>query len=217
MSRCRCAAGAAMGMRRMASRFCRNGARQAHHHRKMPIAAALVQIAGALAADRRLNHGIHVARREAIARGAHAVHVDANGRLAQRAQHREIRDARHLGQHRGDAIGRLLQGLQVVAVDLDGVLALDPGCGLLDVVLDVLREIEIHARETAAPARPVMSWVSFSLSTPGRPGLEGLQRHEEFGVEETGGIGAVVGPAVLRDHRSAPPGYLRISTRMRLT
>ena len=98
---------------------------ETHHHRKMPVAAALVQVAGALAADRRLNHGIDVAGREAIARRAHAIHVDADRRLAQRTQHREIRDARHLGQHRGDAIGGLLQRLQIVAVDLDGILALD--------------------------------------------------------------------------------------------
>ncbi len=54
-----------------------------HHHRKMPIAAAFVQIPGALPADGRLHHGIDIAGREAIARGAHAIHVDANGRLAQ--------------------------------------------------------------------------------------------------------------------------------------
>jgi hypothetical protein len=43
------------------------------------------------------------------------------------------------------SVGGLLQRLQVVAVDLDRILALDAGGGLLDVVLDVLREIEIDA------------------------------------------------------------------------
>ena len=45
------------------------------------------------------------------------------------------------------SFGRLLQGLQIVAVHLDGILALDAGCRFFDVVLDVLREIEIHARK----------------------------------------------------------------------
>ena len=43
--------------------------------------------------------------------------------------------------------------------------------------------------------------VSFSLSMPAGQSSKGFERHEELGVEKAGGVGAVVGPAVLRDHR----------------
>ncbi len=56
---------------------------QPHHHRKMPVAAAFVQIAGALAADGRLHHRIDVAGRQTVARGTHPIHVDANSGLAE--------------------------------------------------------------------------------------------------------------------------------------
>ena len=96
-------AGAAIGMCRMASRLCRYGAASRTIIGKCRSLRSFVQIAGALAADRRLHHGVDVAGRQPIARRAHAIHVDADGRLAEGAQHREIRDARHLGQHGGDA------------------------------------------------------------------------------------------------------------------
>ena len=38
------------------------------------------------------------------------------------------------------------------------------------------------------------------LGHPGRPVLERLERHEKLGVVETGGVAAVVRPAVLRHH-----------------
>ena len=169
---------------------------QAHHHRKMAVAGAFVEVAGALAADRRLHHRIHVARRKPVARRPHAVHVDANRGLAQRSQDREIRDSGYLCQHSGDLLRRFLQGLQIVAVHLDGVLAFDAGCRLFDVVLDVLREIEVHAGKLLIQGvRHVLS--ELVLVDARRPCLERLQRHEEFSVEETRGVGAVVRPAVL--------------------
>ncbi len=88
-------------------------------------------------------------------------------------QHGEIRDARNLGQHRGDAIGGLFQCLQVVAVDLDGIFALDPRRGLLDVVLNVLREIELHARELLLQRIGHLLGELF-LVDAGGPGIEGL-------------------------------------------
>ena len=42
--------------------------------------------------------------------------------------------------------------LQVGAADLDGVFGFDAGGGLLNVVLDVLREVEFDAGELLAPA-----------------------------------------------------------------
>ena len=62
-------------------------------------------------------------------------------------QHREIGDPRHRGQHRLDLVGGLFAESQIVAEQLDRVLAFDAGGGLFDVVLDVLREIEFDAGE----------------------------------------------------------------------
>ena len=59
------------------------GQTQAHHHRKMPIAGPLVKISCALAADRRLDHRIHISRSESVARRARPIDIDANGRLPQ--------------------------------------------------------------------------------------------------------------------------------------
>ena len=172
------------------------GRTQAHHHRKMPVAGALVEIARALAADRRLHDGIDVAGRQSIARGPDPIDVDADRGLPERTQHGQIRDARNLGEHLRDVVRGLLQGLEVIAVDLDGILALHARCGLFDVVLDVLREIEVHAGKLLLQRlRHVLG--ELFLVDPARPGVEGLQRHEELGVEEARGIGAVVRSAML--------------------
>jgi hypothetical protein len=62
---------------RIASRLAAVLRRQAHHDRESCGRCRLVQVAGRLAADRRLHRGIDVARRQAVARGAVAVDVDA--------------------------------------------------------------------------------------------------------------------------------------------
>ena len=92
----------------------------------------------------------------------------------------------------------LLQHLQIVAEQLDRVLALHAGRRLLDVVLDVLGEVEVDAGECRLQ---LVGHVvgQLLLVDAGRPGVEWLQRHEELGVEEAGRVGAVIRPAVLRD------------------
>ena len=69
--------------------------RQAHHDRKVAVAAVFVEIAGGLAADGRLDGRVDVARREPVARGPGAVDVDPDRRLAERVEHGEVGDARH--------------------------------------------------------------------------------------------------------------------------
>ena len=71
-------------MRRIASRLPAVLRRQAHHDREIAVAAALVEIAGRLAADGRLHGGVDVARRQPVAGGARAIDVDPHGRLAER-------------------------------------------------------------------------------------------------------------------------------------
>src|SRR5579871_1055670 len=112
----------------------------------MPITAGLVKIADTGAADGRLHRRIDIARGKSIAGRAGAIDADLDRGLAEGIQYGQIGDARYCGQHRLDLIAIALQRRQVVAVELDRILALDPGGRLLDVVLDVLREIEIHTR-----------------------------------------------------------------------
>ena len=94
----------------------------------------------------------------------------------------------------------LSSSFELVAEQLDGVLALDARGGLLDVVLDVLREVEFHTGKLLFQGGGELRG-QLVLVDPARPGVERLQRNEEFGVEESRGIGAVVRPAVLGDDR----------------
>src|SRR5262249_21412643 len=116
--------------------------RQPHQHGEMPVAARLVEIARRLAADCRLDGGIDVAGREAVAGGALAVDVDADGGLAEQRRHLDVGDAAHLLEHVADLDRELAQCFQVGTADLDGIFRVDAGGRLLHIVLDVLREGE---------------------------------------------------------------------------
>ena len=82
----------------------------------------------------------------------------------------------HGAERRLDGVGGLGELREVVAVDLDRVLALHARGRLLDVVLDVLREVELDARESsrraccsrgrgsASPCRGPCATVSMGLS-----------------------------------------------------
>ena len=70
--------------------------RQPHDDGIIAVAARLIQIARGLAADRRLDHRIDVAGGQPEARGPRPVDPDLDGGLAQRIEHRQIGDARHL-------------------------------------------------------------------------------------------------------------------------
>ena len=107
---------------------------------------------------------------------------------------------RHLLQHAADRrAATLLQVLQVGAADLDGVLGVDAGGRLLDVVLDVLREGEVDAGEALAQRVAPSRRPASPCRGPSRHLSHRLQRHEELAVGEAVGIGAVVRPAVLGD------------------
>ena len=105
---------------------------------------------------------------------------------------------RHLLEHAADLDGDLAQRVEVGAGDLDGVLGIDAGGRLLDVVLDVLREGEGDAGEALAQ-RVAHLGDQLLLVEALAPFVGRLQRHEELDVGEAVGIGAVVGPAVLGD------------------
>ena len=90
--------------------------------------------------------------------------------------------------------------LEVVAEQLDRVLALHAGHRLGDVVLQILREVEFDARKFRLQLRQHLVGQTFLVDLR-RHSLSRLERREELGVEEAGGVGAVVRPAVLRDDR----------------
>ncbi len=175
------------------------GLGQADQDGEVAVAALLIEVAGRLAADGCGHHGVDVAGLQAVAGGAHAVDVDAHGGLAQRAQHLQVGDAGYALHGGADLVGGGLQHLQVGAEQLDRVFALHARGGFLDVVLDVLGEVELHAREMALHVVGELLG-QLLLGDVAGPGVERLQRHEEFGVEEAGGVGAVVGSTVLGHH-----------------
>ena len=101
-----------------------------------------------------------------------------------------------------DFLALLLQHLQIVAEDLDGQFALHARQGLLDVVLDDLREVEVHAGQLAGASafiRLIRPSLSTTLPSGPRvdPLLAGRQVDGDLDVVEALGVGAVVGPAEL--------------------
>src|SRR5262249_24338639 len=141
---------------------------------------------------------IDVTWRQPITRGCLAVDIDAQRRLAQGGEDCEIGHTAYFA-HRGfDLLGGFRQHDDVVADQLDRVLAFDAGYSLLDIVLDVLREVEVDAWKLR-----LQSFIDLIdelvLGHTLAPFLCRLERGKKFGVEEAGGIGAVVGPSLLGD------------------
>src|SRR5262249_3116597 len=89
---------------------------------------------------------------------------------------------------------------QSADLQLDRVLALNAGGRFFDVVLDVLREIEVDAGKFRRQ-RVVDLLRQLLLIDAFGPGIERLQRHVEFEIEEPGRVGSVIGPAELREDR----------------
>ena len=91
------------------------------------------------------------------------------------------------------------EGLQVVAVDLDGELAFDAADGFFHVVGDGLGEVPADAGNFFELAVHGGDEFFFILVEDGAPLFFGFEVDEVFGVEEAGGICSVVGPAGLAD------------------
>src|SRR5262249_8320963 len=112
--------------------------RQSNDQREVPITSLLIEVARGLSADGGLNRCVDVAGRQPLTPGCLPVDIDAERWLAQGREDREIGHAAYFA-HRGfDFVRGLRQDDDVVADQLDRVLAFDAGYGLLDVVLDVL-------------------------------------------------------------------------------
>ena len=100
-----------------------------------------------------------------------------------------------------DLVGGVGQRLQIVAEQLDRVLAFDAGDRLGDVVLQILREVELDAGELGLQLLQHFRWSTCPCPYPRAIRSTRLERREELRIEEAGGVGAVVGPAMLRDDR----------------
>src|SRR5581483_11423817 len=164
-----------------------------HGEREVPF--ALVDAGDLLAADRGLHHGVHVVDGDAVARRPGAVDLDHEVGLAEQVEGAGVGDARHLGDFGGDLLRQALELVEVGAENLDRVLAFHPRYGFLDIVLDVLREVEVDADELAFQLRG--QFLHQPLLGPARrPLIRWLERHEELGDEGAVRIGGVVAAAL---------------------
>ena len=109
------------------------------------------------AADGDLDHRLHVGHVDPVSGARPAVDLDLQVGLADDVEQPDVLDPRDRPQDVDDPLADLLQLLQVVAEELDRVGPLDAREGLLDVVADELREVEVDPRElagTSPSARP---------------------------------------------------------------
>src|SRR5208337_3745863 len=95
--------------------------------------------------------------------------------------------------------GKLFELEEVGADNLHRIGTFYAGKPLLDVVLNILREVHVDADEFLGKL-VLKIFDEIFLQPSGRPLLERLQGHEELGVEEASGVAAIIGPSVLRDH-----------------
>mmetsp|Transcript_5519 Transcript_5519/g.13306 ORF Transcript_5519/g.13306 Transcript_5519/m.13306 type:complete len:1095 (-) Transcript_5519:4456-7740(-) len=173
------------------------GAREAHRQAVLPL--AFQHRSNNRAAQRGLHNGIDIAGVQAIAGRLDAVDLDAEVGLAEDIEDAEVTDALDLPHQRHRPGGNLFEDAEIGPDDLDRVGTLDAREPLFDVVLDVLREVEDHARELARQ-QPLQLVHELLLGQAGWPFVQRLERREQLNVVEARGIAAVVGPAVLRHH-----------------
>ena len=139
--------------------------RQPHHHAE--LAVRLQQRGRDGAAQRGLNDGVDVADVQAVARRLFAIDLDVQIGLPEHPERAEIGDAlAPAPSRRMAALRDLLQGRQIGTDDLDRIGAFDARQPFLDIVLDVLREIEVDADEFVGEFGLQVRRSSFSLVSP---------------------------------------------------
>ena len=160
---------------------------------------ALEDLSDGVATDGGLDGVLHVGHIDAVARGGLAVDGVVEVGLADDAEEAEVLDALDLTHDGDDLVSLGFQCAQVVAVDFNGELAFDTADGLFDVVGDGLREVPADAWNLAEFGVHGGDQLFLVFSEDGTPLVLGLEIDEVFGVEEAGGICAVVGPPGLAD------------------
>src|SRR5262245_18665197 len=166
---------------------------------------AVEKLSHRLAADGRLPRRVDVARQDAVARRLVPVGADQQVRLAEFEEDAEVGHAGNPRHHVPYPVGRRRQLFEIGAEKLDRVFALDARHRLFDVVLNGLREVVDHARDSLQFVVALLDQIGFDAAP--RPLIERLQIDDEFAVEITGRIGAVVWAPQLADDR----GHLGMS------
>src|SRR6185312_14380220 len=172
--------------------------RQPHHHGE--LAVRLQKIGRHRSPQGGLNDGIRVADVQAVARSLLAIDLYVQIGLPENPERTKIRNSLYLGHFGQNLFGDSFERRQIGAHDLDGVGAFDAREAFLDVILDVLRKIEVDADELLRKLR-LKLLDELLLGESCRPLVERFQRHEELRVEKPRSVAAVVGTAMLRDHR----------------
>ncbi len=111
----------------------------------------------------------------------------------------EVRDAGDRAHHLHDLIALRLKRLQVGAIQLHRQLTLHAAHRLFDVVRDGLREVPDHAGHLLQLTVHCADEFILVLVKDGTPLVLGLEVDEVLGIEEAGGVGAVVRAANLAD------------------
>ncbi len=164
---------------------------------EVEAAVSLDDLGDGCSADGCLDGGVDVAGEDAEAGGFGAVDLDDERGLASDFEDADVGDAGDGLHDLLDLVGEAGEGVEVVAEELEGVLALDAGHGFFDVVLDVLREVEFDAGEAGEAAVHLVD--ELRLGEAGTPVFLRLEGDGDFDVVEGGDVGAVVGAAHLRD------------------
>ena len=151
------------------------------------------------ATDGAFDGGLDVGDVDAVAVGGSAVDGVVEVGLADDAEEAEVGDAGDATHDMRRSRRLSFEGLEVGAVELDGELALDAADGFFDVVGDGLREVPDDAGSFFKLAIHGGDELVLVLVEDGPPLLLGLEVDEVFGVEEAGGVGAIVGAAGLAD------------------
>ena len=129
-----------------------------------------------------------------------AVDLDGQAGLSEFLHQGHVADAAHPLQDLLDGLALLLQRIQIGAEDLDGQRALQAGFRL---VHRIFRRLGVVENDSGKGLELLVD----GLDQPGLgaigagPLRVGLETDVEFDVEETGRIGAVVGPAEFRGDR----------------
>src|SRR5260221_81167 len=105
-----------------------------------------------------------------------AIDVDIDRGLAKRIKDGEVVHAWHRCQNILDLVRSFLERFEIVAEELDGVLAFNPRSGFFDVVLDVLRKVKIDPRKPSFQ-RGIHLLGKLLLIDTARPSIERLERN----------------------------------------
>ena len=140
---------------------------------------------------------MHVADGQAVARDGATIDGDLNLRLAQQQIGAHIGRAGNRSDNIDNPVRVGLKFFRIVSKQLDGQFAFHARNGFVDVVLDVLAELRVDARDFLQIARHRVA--QFVAGMGGLPLFARDQADAVFGDVPAVDVGAVVGPAQLAD------------------